>query len=259
MIEELKTDCFHLHYKSEIVDTPLLWESHCHATFEMIAVLGGGIVVGIEGRQWRLGRGESIVIPPLCYHTISAQRGEEYERLTVLFEQDAIPTALQAVQGSGAPAVCMLSGHVRTALAGVCREADKAFYAPLADSLMVQALYELSRSAQAERQETVDSTLVEILAYIDRHLGEQIVLDDLAAHVSRSKSSVCHLFVQKMKISPKQYILQKKLAHAALLIKEGVAPCEVATRLGYENYSNFYRLYKKHFGRAPTGERGDLR
>jgi len=56
-----------------------------------------------------------------------------------------------------------------------------------------------------------------------------------------------------MKVSPKQYILQKRMALAAKLIREGVPPTEVALRVGYDNYSNFYRMYQKHLHAAPSG------
>ena len=49
-----------------------------------------------------------------------------------------------------------------------------------------------------------------------------------------------------MNISPKQYILQKKLALANKLMDEGVPRTVVAMQVGYENYSNFYRLYRKN-------------
>ena len=81
-------------------------------------------------------------------------------------------------------------------------------------------------------------------------MHEKILLDDLARHTARSKSSFCHLFEEKMKISPKQYILQKKLALAGKLIDEGVPRTAAAMQVGYENYSNFYRLCKKNLTKS---------
>ena len=43
------------------------------------------------------------------------------------------------------------------------------------------------------------------------------------------------------------HILQKKLALASKLIDEGVPRTVAAMQVGYENYSNFYRLYRKNF------------
>ena len=110
---------------------------------------------------------------------------------------------------------------------------------------MVQIFYDSLTQAQNPVKIETDEFLQKVLKYIDGHLNEKILLDDLAKHTARSKSSFCHLFEKKMNISPKQYILQKKLAVASKLIDEGVPHTVAAMQVGYENYSNFYRLYNK--------------
>ena len=75
--------------------------------------------------------------------------------------------------------------------------------------------------------------------------------DDLARQVNLSKFFLCHLFEEEMGIPPKQYILQKRMAYAAKLIREGHPPTRVALQVGYASYSTFYRLYRKHFGKTP--------
>ena len=42
------------------------------------------------------------------------------------------------------------------------------------------------------------------------------------------------------------------MALAANLIRDGVSAGEAAKAVGYDNYSNFYRMYKKAFGASPT-------
>ncbi len=137
--------------------------------------------------------------------------------------------------------------------------ADRAFYAPLSESVMVSLLYESLKKENASGTESTDHILSAILSYIDAHLCEPIALADIAADLALSKSSVCHLFAEKMKISPKQYIIQKKLALAQKLIGEGMPPTEAALLVGYEDYSNFYRAYRKCFGKSPSERKRDRR
>ena len=255
MIRELKTDKFDLHYRSDIIDSTLLWESHCHAHFEMIAVLDGSVNVTIEGIEYRLRRGEAIAIPPLCYHAITASKKGEYKRITALFDFDSIPSVLWENFAKKSILIHTLSHYITDELKKICFSKDQEFYIPLAHSFMTEILYSLANSEQATPQSEINDLLRDVLSYIDGHLCERISLDELASHVSRSKSSVCHIFEERMKISPKQYILQKKLALASKLIGEGTPPTVAAEQVGYENYSNFYRLYLKHFGTSPTKRR----
>ena len=131
-------------------------------------------------------------------------------------------------------------------------EQPTAFYAPLINSLMVQIFYDAVRASKSHVISEKDEFLQAVILYIDQHLHEKISLEELARHTSKSKSSFCHLFEEKMKISPKQYILQKKLALASKLISEDVPPTLAAMQVGYEHYSNFYRIYCKQFGTSPT-------
>ena len=154
---------------------------------------------------------------------------------------------------SGYPMVKLARDLVKNGELGrICKESDPDFYAPLAEALMVELLYRSAQSVQTETSESEDSFLREVVAYIDEHLCEKILLDDLALRTAHSKSSLCHLFRSKMNVSPKQYILQKKMALAEQLIRDGMPPTAAALRVGYENYSNFYRLYTKLYGANPT-------
>ena len=250
-------DCenFKLGYKESPVESPVLWESHCHARFEMIGVLEGDVSITLEGKSYRLTEHQVAVISPLSYHTLHANKRGRYRRITALFDTAFIPEPL-CNRLSGNTGIAIFRAQQLERLKKVCLESDLAFYRPLAEALMLQTLYECVETAPIGPAIETDEFLQKTLDYIDRHLTQKILLDDLARLTSRSKSSFCHLFEEKMQISPKQYILQKRLAIAAKLMQDGLPPTAAALRVGYENYSNFYRVYQKHFGKAPTRRKG---
>lgn len=233
------------YFESEIT-TSVLRESHCHTQFELIAVTKGDVSVMHEGERYRLTGGQIMLIPPLSYHTVTANGANTYHRVTVLFDPSQIPSVLRSSFGElKKSAAVFFSPHAQK-LKEICQKESQAFYAPLLQSTMIQIFYEALPMLKATPKESEDDFLKTTLRYIDGHLHEKISLDDLAHHTARSKSSFCHLFEKKMNVSPKQYILQKKLAVAKKMIDEGVPYTTAAIQVGYENYSNFYRLYKKY-------------
>ena len=246
----LDTERYRFAYAQSVVTPLVLWESHCHARFELIAVLEGDISIMMEGKNYRLVNHQAMIIPPLCYHTITVNKQGRYHRVTALFDVSAIPVPLQT-HFSDATDVAVFSPSCMEELKGICMKQDSAFYAPLAESLMMKTFYEYLETKQSDTAMETDEFLQQAISYIDKHLCEKITLDDLAAVTTRSKSSFCHVFEEKMKISPKQYIVQKKLAFADKMIREGVPPTVAAFRIGYENYSNFYRMYLKQYGVSP--------
>lgn len=251
MIYSIKTNHFEFEYIESEIDHPILWESHCHAQYEMIAVADGDITVMLEGQKCRLQKNQIIIIPPLFYHSVTANEEGSYRRITALFGIDAIPSVLQdefANQGRSADIDTSRIEKIKE----LCQNENSGFYAPLLQSLMIAIFYDTLQMTQTSAKIETDEFLKKAFEYIDRHLHEKILLDDLAQYTLRSKSSFCHLFEEKMNVSPKQYILQKKLALASKLINEGTPPTVAAAQVGYENYSNFYRIYVKHFGTNPT-------
>ena len=245
MIYSVKTNDCEFEYIESKIDHPILWESHCHAQYEMIAVADGDITVMLEGQKYRLQKNQIIIIPPLFYHSVTANGEGSYRRITALFGIDAIPSVLQdefTNQGRNTDIDASRIDKIKE----ICQKKDASFYAPLLQSLMIETFYDALQIPQTITKIETDEFLQKAFEYIDLHLHEKILLDDIAKYTSRSKSSFCHLFEAKMNISPKQYILQKKLALANKLMDEGVPRTVVAMQVGYENYSNFYRLYRKN-------------
>ncbi len=250
MIYSVKTNEFEFEYIESRIDHPILWESHCHAQYEMIAVADGDISVMLEGQTYRLQKNQVIMIPPLFYHSVTANEKGSYRRITALFGIDAIPRVLQDEFTNQGRNTVIDASRIEK-IKEICQKADTSFYAPLLQSLMTEIFYDAFQLPQAPTKIEADEFLQKAFQYIDQHLHEKILLDDLAKCTSRSKSSFCHLFEEKMNISPKQYVLQKKLALANKLITEGTPPTVAAILIGYENYSNFYRLYRKTFEKSP--------
>ncbi len=246
MTYDFKTDAFNLEYIESEIDQPILWEKHCHSQYEMIGVIDGDITVVLEGQNYRLIKNQCIIIPPLFYHSVNTNEKCIYRRITVQFGIDEIPDVLKEEFLRITRGAMIGFSQNLEKIKERCKMENKQFYAPLVNSLIIETFYDLLHDSKLPEIAETDEFLQKALQYIDLHLGEKILLDDLARHTARSKSSFSHLFEQKMNISPKQYILQKKLALACKLIKEGTPRTVAAMSVGYESYSSFFRLYQSH-------------
>ena len=54
MTHRFQADDFQIEYTESQIHSSILWESHCHARYEMIAVVDGDITVMLEGQKYRL-------------------------------------------------------------------------------------------------------------------------------------------------------------------------------------------------------------
>ena len=213
------------------------------------------MTIVVDGKRYTLGAWELIVIPPLAYHSVFADRDTTYKRATFLFDESLVPCEIREEfkakvkhhpVSSEAAQIGLMQG-----LEKIFCEADTQKYLPLAVCFLTEAMYVHTYKSGEAAEAKINPTVKAIIGYIDSHITEKILLDDVAESLFLSKSTVCHLFASEMKISPKQYILQKKLAYAATLIDGGASAQEASRAIGYENYANFYLAFKKMFGESP--------
>ncbi len=242
-------------YREGNIDGEHIFENHCHTRYEIIAVIEGEIRIVIENRRYDLKAGEMALIPPLKYHSVFALGSIVYKRVTATFDKSFIPKEIQSDFSQKTEKYPVASNEMLasafTRMKDIFSEGEREKFLPLASGLLTEALYIHTYKDITPKREKVNPHILKITDYINEHIFEKIVLDDIAAHLFLSKSTVCHIFAEEMKISPKQYILQKKLSAAAKLIEDGASASEAGRLVGYDNYANFYKMYIKIFGSPP--------
>lgn len=108
----------------------------------------------------------------------------------------------------------------------------------------------ISNPSAAIPQNKLD--LVElVLSYVRSHYGEKITLEDVARKFWVSPSTITHLFHKKLGISFYKYVMNLRLTEAKNLISEGMPMEKIALNVGFNDYSAFYRAFKKEFGISP--------
>lgn len=91
----------------------------------------------------------------------------------------------------------------------------------------------------------------QIIDYINRHYTEDITLDILAEKFHFSKYYISHLFKDYVGVSPYDYLIIRRLYICNDLIRGKHTIKEACFLVGFHNYANFYRLYKKHLKITP--------
>lgn len=102
------------------------------------------------------------------------------------------------------------------------------------------------------RTDVYDNRIQKVLSYIRKNIYKAIDLDSLAEISCLSKDHFIRLFKKEVDITPLQYINQKKIEKAQLiLITEDMSVKNIAYLLSYEDHAYFNRLFKKLTGATP--------
>lgn len=104
----------------------------------------------------------------------------------------------------------------------------------------------------AEEEDVVSRTE----RYIHEHLKDALRRDEVAEIMNISGDYLSKLFKKKYNLSLKEYILEEKMNQAKVLLQTTNLPVSViALMVGYDNFSHFTQIYKKHTGERPLDTR----
>lgn len=120
-------------------------------------------------------------------------------------------------------------------------------------SLLVLILCEISAKKDDVIKETSQNPLItSVILYINRNLSKSISIPLIAKSNNISESSLSHIFKKEMNIPIHQYIIKKRLIAAHHKINSGTPATTAAVECGFNDYSGFYKQYKKMFGFPPS-------
>lgn len=234
----------------------------------------GNIIVGDSA--YRIQAGDVIItdsaelfhcsIDPRIYHErlsvhISPQFWNEFPCDTApLFR---IFTTRKKGEGNLIPADVAKSSGLVKALEDLLAAAQQSV--PTRDMLSLSKLIQILSlldgiSTTVDSQPTQKNPLLhQVLRYLNEHCTEDISVDMVAAKFHITPSYLAHWFKSHTGLSPWNYVILRRLQRANALMKQGYSAEEACYKVGFDNYANFFRLYKKYTGITPSQFKKQLR
>jgi len=251
---------------SHRIDSPLtekLNTRHCHDTYEILYVKDGRGRYLIEGAEVEMLPRSLVIIRPFDYHFVEVDSRGAYERCVIHFNKGALSAdaakLLDSVIGEDSSHGGYFSPEVlsqttisvfdRLEYANNLPEKERAMYLGLLLSELV-VLLSGTRSQRINCDE--DELGAKVARYINDYLEMEISLDKLAKYFFVSKYYLCRTFKKYSGVSIHSYINHKRVMYAKQLIDSGETASGAAYRVGFGDYSAFYRAYIKILGTAPT-------
>ena len=242
---------------------------HSHNYYEIIYVLSNSGTQYLVGtKRYLLQRGDIIIVPPGIGHKplFPPQLAEPYKRIVLWISTEFVEGA-KIIYSSYKPAFINQVLLLRTAgthwefigkyFHSALKEAEEkkeGWQFALCGNTMqlitacMRAFAEPENySMNTEKPELLD----EVVSYIESHLHEKISLADTARRFFVSESTIGQTFQKKMHVSFYHYVTQRRLIAAKSMILEESNLDILSEKIGFSDYSTFYRAFKKEFGISP--------
>lgn len=238
--------------------SPEQFRNHIHDMYEILYVARGRGRYIIEGNTYEMRPGSLIFVSPYVYHSVEVDPSVPYERYIINFSTAQMPEisriqesfdmkegGLFYTAASFSPALPAVFEKIEQ-MAGI----PKAHHAAYARLILSEILILLS-TADTTKAEESESLGARVIKYLNTHIERDMSLDKIAGHFFVSKYYLCRAFKRHNGISIHGYLTQKRVMYAKQLMESGETASGAAYRVGFGDYSAFYRACLKVTGRSP--------
>ena len=248
-------------------------EFHYHEFCKILMLVSGSGGYTVDGQRYVLLSGDIVLVGSHTVHRPEFEPGAVYERIILYISPEFL-------RRSGVPG-CDLSeifsganGHVlrpeepeRKRLFSLAAHLERELAGEdygreiLSAAALLRLLVQLGRNLRrtdAPRPGPLtpgNERIAAILRHLDRHLAEDICIDDLAEQFYLSKYHMMRLFRRETGTTIHGYLTERRLMMARELMARGMSATDACFRSGWRSYCSFTRAWGKRFGSTPTGRR----
>lgn len=258
----------YVHFRTE---NPPAADFHLHNRFEIYFFISGNVTYFIEKKVYHLKYGDLLVMNSHEIHKPSFQPGEAYERIVIHFDP-SIPRLFNPPgfdllhcfvnRPIGEQNKINLSKSQIDEVLKMFQRVEKLDKNPHSSSGILKLTYFIEllifinqvfieNTRYAEEHPSVPEKLAPILDFIDSNLESDLSLKVLEHKFFIDKSYLSRLFKKSTGSNIHEYIIYKRISKAKKLLSEGFSVTDTCMNCGFNDYSNFLRMFKRTVGVSP--------
>ena len=238
------------------------WDYHLHDYFEIYFLIKGDTDYFVDKKVYSLSPGDIIIIRDDEIHTHCLKNKENYERFLILFDSN-IANFLSSPDFNLLK--CFTNrpiGEQNKITLSLKQREDlvKLFYkfealnsnTPGTDILKLSYFLEVlviinnafTDASHVDEGINVPPKLLPILKYIDENLNGDLSLETLEKNFFINRFYLTRLFKKSTGLSLHKYIILKRVLKAKELLSEGLEVIKVCNMTGFNDYTNFIKMFK---------------
>lgn len=256
MITQLKNNDYMFH-KTSTDKLIKEYQLHCHSYYEVFYFVSGDISYMVEGKVYNPKPSSIILLKPNVVHGVKTHSEDTYLRYAFHFYENFISEEcrellLAPFYGSSVYFENTMFEKSFASVINANNLPDPKLIDFAIKCRLETLLTEIYPLANVQGQDPHDTLTYKISNYINSHLKENLSLDKIANEFYISKSQLGRLFNDNFGTTVANYISLKRCTMAKELIQRGSSASLAAIECGFNDYSTFFRSYKKFIGENPS-------
>jgi len=255
------------------------WEYHCHDFYEIYIHVRGGHYFGVDNELYQLEPDQLFIIPPFCIHGLSSVgEMQYYERAYLNLRPDTMKKLgcgffdldrfFRSYTSHGKTRFQLTRGEAAKCVELIDRIRDQQHSTvPLERFNSCTMVLEFLKTicgiidhSEALTDSVISNSIMqEVLTYVNSNFTHPIRIDDLAHDFRVSTSYLSHEFTKYTHRSVYDYILYRRVMLAKEMIASDMTLNMIAYQCGFNDYSNFLRMFSRIVGESPAKYRKRIR
>ena len=265
---------FHIHMVSNSVEAK---KPHTHDFFQIYYIMKGALLHYVENESSRLVQGDMFIIPPGAIHYIKPDADAVFYSFSFMpdfFDETAISNRivsdfLKSIKPDK-PKISISSKEFMQA-ESIMEQILKEFnekplgyietirsYATILITLLARNYLKTDKAALKPRFENKRQFVIHCINYIEHNFTDDISLEEIAKQSAMSKVGFCSLFSELTGHSFNKFLNICRIKKAIEYINKGYKISAVYGLCGYNDFSTFYRNFKKITGVSPKEYKNNL-
>lgn len=234
------------------------FKSHSHNMVEVYYFLRGNARFVVEGNIFSLERGNILVMASGQTHHLLLEPSVAYERMALLIDTSAVPPEYEALSEQIYNGANLFSLDKREQIwfeesfATITKSPDdlqKHLVFSFASMVFGMLANKLSRTNEPKIENDI---IKKTINYINKNLSHELSLEIIANSLYISRVTLNRKFREIMGCTVWEYVIRRRIYSARQSLFLGGNITDVYQKSGFNDYSSFFRAYKKVVGVSPS-------
>lgn len=236
------------------------FDFHYHEFDKLIFFKSGNVKYIIEGKSYTLKPFDILLVRHGDIHMPVIDENEEYSRTVIFIKSDysnfspSMPNCFDTAFKKNVNLI-KTDSRMCDILEQFCSESITDEDLLLESMRLNELLILINRAVCNSSCDDIcksDKHIDLLIKYINEHLCEDLSIDTLSKKLYLNKYYLMHKFKEVTGKTIYSYIKTKRLLTAVSMLKDGESAGIVCYRVGYKDYTAFFKAFKQEFEMTPT-------